>query len=79
MIRKHTESFLQWKYGLRNLDIKKLDFELIADYEFWLKSERKCNHNSAIKYLSNFRKKANRCGCSGWLERDSFAGFRIQP
>jgi site-specific recombinase XerD len=74
---KHTESFLQCKYGVQDMDIKKLDFEFVSDYEFWLKSERKCNHNSAIKYISNFRKIVNRCIRNGWLTRDPFARFKI--
>ncbi|MCU7552486.1 site-specific integrase [Chitinophagaceae bacterium LB-8] len=74
---KHTESFLGWKYSVQDMDIKKLDFEFVSDYEFWLKSERRCNHNSAIKYISNFRKIVNRCIRNGWLERDPFAGFKM--
>lgn len=67
---KHTRSFLEWKFKVPDLDIRKLDFEFITDYEFWLKSVRHCDHNSAMKYLSNFRKIINRCIRNGWLLRD---------
>jgi hypothetical protein len=53
---RHTQSFLQWKYKLADIDITKLNFEFISEYEFWLKSIRKCNHNTTMKYLSNFKK-----------------------
>jgi hypothetical protein len=49
-----------------NIDITQLDFEFITEYEFWLKSVRKCDHNTTIKYLSNFRKIVNRC-LTQWL------------
>jgi site-specific recombinase XerD len=74
---RHTESFLQWKYKVSDIDITKLDFEFISEYEFWLKSTRKCDHNSTIKYLSNFRKIVNRCLRNGWLRKDPFLGFKM--
>jgi len=74
---RHTRSFLQWKYNVSDIDIAQLDFEFISEYEFWLKSIRKCDHNSAIKYLSNFKKIVNRCLRNGWLYRDPFIGFKM--
>lgn len=74
---KHTRSFLQWKYKVDDIDITKLDYEFITEYEFWLKGTRKCDHNSTIKYLSNFRKIVNRCIRNGWLQRDPFLGFKM--
>lgn len=43
---RHTEAFMKWKFNIDDIDIKKLNYEFIADYEFWLKSERKCDHNT---------------------------------
>jgi site-specific recombinase XerD len=73
----HTKSFMEWKYGVSDLDIKKLDYEFVSQYEFWLKSVRNCNHNSSIKYISNFRKIVNRCIRNGWLDKDPFVGFKM--
>src|ERR1044072_3910837 len=73
----HTHTFLQWKYKVDDIDISKLDYEFISEYEFWIKSVRKCNHNSTIKYLTNFRKVINRCVRNGWLPKDPFANFKM--
>lgn len=73
----HTLSFLQWKYKISDIDITKLNFEFISEYEFWLKSVRKCEHNTTMKYLSNFRKIVKRCILNGWLQRDPFIGFKM--
>src|SRR5688500_5740008 len=51
---EHTKEFIQWKFRISDLDITKLNYEFIHDFEFYLKSVRKCGHNTAIKYLSNF-------------------------
>ncbi|MDP3667905.1 MAG: phage integrase SAM-like domain and Arm DNA-binding domain-containing protein [Sediminibacterium sp.] len=74
---KHTQSFLEWKYKVSDMDINRLDFEFITEYEFWLKSVRKCDHNTTMKYLSNFRKIVNRCLLSGWLLKNPFMGFKM--
>jgi site-specific recombinase XerD len=74
---RHTEAYLKWKFKIDDIDIKKLNYEFIADYEFWLKSERKCDHNTSVKYLSNFKKIVHICIKNGWLERDPFVGFKM--
>ncbi|MBS1653292.1 MAG: site-specific integrase [Bacteroidetes bacterium] len=74
---RHTAAFLQWKYQLDDIDIDELDYEFITEYEFWLKSVRRCGHNSTIKYLANFRKIIFRCVRNGWLQKDPFAGFKM--
>jgi hypothetical protein len=38
----HTRAFLQWKYGIADIDIKKLNFEFAHDLKFWFKTQRKC-------------------------------------
>jgi site-specific recombinase XerD len=73
----HTKSFMEWKYGVSDMDIKKLDYEFVSQYEYWLKTKRSCAHNTAIKYIANFRKIVNRCIRNGWLERDPFIRFKM--
>lgn len=75
--KKHTREFMNWKYKIGDIDITKLSYEFITDYEFWLKSVRKCDHNTAMKYLSNFKKIVNICIKNGWLDRDPFVGFKM--
>ena len=74
---KHTLNFLQSKYKVTDLDITKLNYEFMTEYEFWLKSVRKCDHNSTMKYLANFKKIVIRCLKNGWLKQDPFIGFKL--
>ncbi len=64
--RDHTRAFLQWKYKVAAIDIKRLDHEFAADLEFWLKTEWSCSHNTTIKYISNLKKIINGCIRKGW-------------
>lgn len=73
----HTLHFLQYKYGLSDIPVDKIKYEFITDYEFWLKSIRKCNHNSTIKYLTNFKKIINICLKNSWIDKNPFVGFKM--
>jgi len=73
----HTLHFLQYQYGLSDISVDKIKYEFITNYEFWLKSIRKCNHNSTIKYLTNFKKIVNICLKNGWIDKNPFVGFKM--
>jgi site-specific recombinase XerD len=75
--REHTRAFLQWKYNVADLEITKLNYEFISEFEFYLRSVRKCAHNSAMKYLTNFKKIVLLCVKNGWLQKDPFYGFNL--
>lgn len=73
---KHTVEFLQWKYNKTDIDIKAIDNSFINEFEFYLRSVRKCNNNSAVKYVkSNFGKVVRLCVANGWLQKDPFINY----
>ncbi|MFZ6012714.1 MAG: site-specific integrase [Bacteroidota bacterium] len=74
---RHTQEFMKWKYQIEDIDIKQLNYEFISNYECWLKSVRKCDHNTSVKYLSNFKKIVHICIKHGWLDKDPFVGFKM--
>ncbi len=72
----HTVDFLKWKYNVSDIDIRKIDHPFITEFEFYLRSECKCNHNSAVKYVkSNFGKIIRNCVANGWLDKDPFVSY----
>src|SRR5690606_15062782 len=73
----HVKAFIFSKYGCVDYEIKRLDYEFIDQFAFWLKSIRGCNQNSTTKYIANFRKIVNGCLKSGWLDKDPFFGFKM--
>ena len=73
----HTRKFIEEQYGESDIAVTHLKYSFITDYEFWLKSKRKCNHNSTIKYLTNFKKIIHICLKNSWLDKDPFIGFKM--
>ena len=75
---KHTKDFLSWKYNLTDINIEKIDHAFITEYEFYLRSERKCANNTAVKYIKNFHKIINQCMANGWLNKDPFSNYKAK-
>tara|TARA_R110002124_G_scaffold274118_2_gene443853 strand:- start:1218 stop:2462 length:1245 start_codon:yes stop_codon:yes gene_type:complete len=75
---KHTKDFIFWKYNITDLNIEKIDHSFITEYEFYLRSERKCANNTAVKYIKNFHKIINQCLANGWLNKDPFANYKAK-
>lgn len=48
------------------------------DYDFWLRSVRKCANNTAVKYIKNFKKIIRLCIANGWLSKDPFLGYKAK-
>lgn len=73
---KHTQEFMKWKYNISDIDIKKIDHAFITEYEFYLRTQRGCNNNSAVKYIKNFKKIVLLCLANGWLDKNPFASYK---
>lgn len=75
---KHTQEFINWKYKVSDIDITQIDHAFIMDYDFWLRSVRKCANNTAVKYIKNFKKIIRLCMANGWLSKDPFLGYKAK-
>lgn len=75
---KHTQEFLEWRYKVTDIDIQQVNHEFITSYDFYLRSERKCNNNSTVKYLKNFKKIILICIANGWLDKDPFSKYKAK-
>ncbi|WP_207424183.1 site-specific integrase [Desertivirga brevis] len=75
---KHTRDFIKEKYKLADIDITRVDYYFITEFEFYLRSVRKCGNNSAVKYVKNFKKIIRICIASGWLDKDPFINYKAK-
>jgi site-specific recombinase XerD len=74
----HTKEFIEYKYNVSDFPIKQVNHEFITEYEYFLKAVRKCSHNTAIKYLTNFKKIMRICLGNGWIDKDPFINYRFR-
>ena len=73
---KHIKSFLAYNYKKEDYPIESINHGFLADFEFYLRSVRKCGNNSAVKYVKNFGKILRICIANGWLTRDPFVNYK---
>lgn len=74
---KHTQEFMQHTYKKDDFYLDEMSRQFVEDYEFYLKTVRKCNHNTATKYLKNFKKITRIAINKEWLKKDPFVEIRF--
>jgi len=72
----HTKDFMQWQHNVSDIPITKINFEFLNDFEYYLRSVRKCANNSAIKYIKNLGKIVRICLGNGWLTVDPYLNYK---
>src|SRR3546814_3578652 len=55
-----------------------LSHQFISDFAFYLKSERKMQHNSCNDYIKKLKKVVRSCVANGWLQNDPFFAYKIK-
>ena len=72
----HTKDFMQWQHNVSDIPTTKINFEFLNDFEYYLRSVRKCANNSAIKYIKNLGKIVRICLGNGWLTVDPYLNYK---
>jgi hypothetical protein len=76
--KKHVEEFIKWKYSVTDLDIKKLNFEFITDFEFYLHSQKNIDINTNGNYIKKIKKIVKECVAKNWLDKDPFMAYKVK-
>jgi site-specific recombinase XerD len=76
--KRHVQSFLKWKFNSKDINLQKLNFEFVNDFEFFLKSQKKVDVNTCAKYIKNLKKIVRQCISKNWLDRDPFLAYKIK-
>lgn len=69
------KEFLNWKFNVSDIEITEIDHAFIYDFEFFLRTEKSCANNSAVKYVKNFGKIIRICLANKWMLHDPFLGY----
>jgi len=75
--KRFTKDFIQWKYKAEDIHIRQLNFEFVIQCELYLKTVRKCSHNTTLKYISILKEVVLHCLANKWLDHDPFALFEM--
>lgn len=71
------EEFMRNTYKKEDCYLEEVTKQFVEEFEFYLKTVRKCCHNTTTKYLANFKKIVRIALANGWMKRDPFAQIRF--
>lgn len=74
--KNHVTTFIKFKYNADDFEFADLNLEFVKDFEFYLRSVRKCANNATLKYIANFKKIVIRAIDKEIIEKDPFKSFK---
>lgn len=75
---KHTADFISFNFRKEDIPIEEVNHKFITDYEFYLRTERNCSHNTATKYLKNFKKIIRIALANEYITKDPFVNIKFR-
>lgn len=74
--KKHVGEFIKKKYKKNDIPVQDVNHKFITGLEYYLKTTRNCAHNSAIKYITNFKKIIRIAHANDWIDKDPFLHWK---
>jgi site-specific recombinase XerD len=74
---KHVKDFMKKKYRKNDMPLNEVTPMFISDFELYLKTTRKCAHNTTTKYIKNFKKIIRIALANGWMKEDPFRNIKF--
>lgn len=76
--KSHLEEFIKAEYKVNDIPVQDVGHKFISGFEYYLKTERNCAHNTAIKYITNFKKVIRIAYANGWINKDPFFNWKAR-
>lgn len=75
---KYLKEFMSIEMSIEDIPLKDINEDYIRKYELYLKTEKGCANNSAIKHLKIFKKIIRIALINDWLQKDPFAPIKFR-
>lgn len=75
---KYLKEFMSVEISIEDIPLKEINEDFIRKYELYLKTEKGCANNSAIKHLKIFKKIIRIALVNDWLQKDPFAPIKFR-
>ncbi|WP_335965386.1 site-specific integrase [Galbibacter sp. PAP.153] len=74
--KKHVSDYILKEYKVKDIPVKDVNHKFITGFEYYLKTSRNCAHNSAVKYITNFKKIIRIALANDWISNDPFLNWK---
>ena len=72
------KEYIRSCYHRDDMMLAELDGQFIRDFDFWLKTDKHCQNNSALKHLKNLKKVVRIALANDWIKKDPFYGIHFK-
>ena len=69
---KHVYDYIGYKYQRKDIPVRSVDHKFITGQDYYLKSVKRLEHNTSIKYIVNFKKIIRIAYANEWISKDPF-------
>jgi len=76
--KKHVSEYITKEYKVKDIPVQDVDHQFITGFEYYLKTERNCGHNTAVKYITNFKKIIRIAYANNWIQNDPFLHWKAK-
>lgn len=76
--RTHVAEFIKTELRKSDIPVRDVNLKFIKGFEYFLKTTKECNHNSALKYVNNFKKIIRMAVAHEWISKDPFYNYKVQ-
>ncbi|WP_316738498.1 site-specific integrase [Pedobacter aquatilis] len=73
----HIQAFLLKNYKSKDISLNRIGYGFLSDFDYFLRTEKKCNKNTTNKYLKNLGKIVRICLGNGWMQIDPFINYKL--
>jgi site-specific recombinase XerD len=75
---KHLKEFIKHQYKKDDCLFRDVNYNFIKNFEFYMKTKRKCAHNTTVKYIVNIKKIIRIALANNWINKDPFKDIRYR-
>lgn len=75
---KYLKEFMSIQLNREDIPLKEINEDFIRNYELYVKTEKGCANNSAIKHLKIFKKIIRIALLNDWLQKDPFVSVKFR-
>lgn len=74
---RYLQELIREKYGEDDLLLREVNGEFVRSFDFYMKTEKKCQQNTVIRYMKCFKKVTNLAIANEYITRNPFAGIKF--
>ncbi len=74
----HVEEFLIFQYKVSDLNIKKIDYQFVDNFDYYLRTEKSIGNNTTVRYVKTLKKIMQSALNKGWIKTDPFISYKVK-